>query len=288
MSDPDPALVVPQSRFFTVPDPPADGGGHATVRLHALEWPSAAPRVLVFLHGRAAHAHWWDHVAPAFLDTHRVLALDLRGHGESEHTPGRYGRGAFAHDVRAVLDALGGPVDVVGASMGGRVAIQAVADHSRVGRLVLVDVPAHRPRNVPRFRGLLGTPRPYASRAEALRRFRLMPPGTTAAPELLARIAEHSIRPLEDGHWTVKFDRRMFRDPPAHTADDIFAHIPCPTLIVRGEHSPILPVAGAAMLLARLPDARLVTIPGAYHHVFLDDPEAFVAAVRTFLAGGGA
>ena len=67
---------APTSRFIRV-----NG-----LSLHYLEWGEATNPALILLHGGSAHAHWWDHIAPTLARTYRVLALDLRGHGESAWT----------------------------------------------------------------------------------------------------------------------------------------------------------------------------------------------------------
>src|SRR5262245_44610480 len=93
--------------------------------LRALEWGTRGRPVLCFLHGGSAHAHWWDGVAPTFADRYHVVALDQRGHGESDWpAPGadgpRYATADFASDLFGVMDALGcRDITLCGHSMGG-------------------------------------------------------------------------------------------------------------------------------------------------------------------------
>ena len=78
------------------------------LRLHFLEWGTPGRPALCFLHGGAAHAHWFDLVAPAFADRFHVVSLDQRGHGESQWAePAAYATQDFVADLIGVMDALG-------------------------------------------------------------------------------------------------------------------------------------------------------------------------------------
>jgi len=116
----------------------------------------------------------------------------------------------------------------------------------------------------------------------ALKSFRLLPRETVADPALLAHLAREGITE-RGGRFLYRFDpacngRRRPTDGWA-----LLDRIMAPTLLVRGEHSPVLPRDMAAEMLARLRKARLVEIPGTYHHLVLDAPGAFVAALDAFL-----
>jgi len=268
------------SGFFTAP---ADGA-----RLHYLLWEAAPLQpLLLLLHGGGAHAHWWDHVAPAVASGHRVVALDFRGHGDSEHTPGRYGLDRLAGDVESLIDHLGGTAAVVGASMGGQVAMRVAARSERIRRLVIVDVPPGPPPEAFAHRDRLRAAKRYASREEGLTRFRLIPPETAAPSALLAHVAAHSLRETGDGAWTLKFDPAVFAGVGPETPAGFLGRIACPCLIVRGERSRLLLAEVAAAMAGAIPRGRLVTIPGAHHHVFLDKPGEFADAVGRFLAEVG-
>ena len=113
------------------------------ITLHYLDWgPAEAPPV-VLLHGITGHARVWDHLAERLLPGHRVLALDQRGHGDSDPAPDDdYRVGAMADDVAAFAGSL--RLDrfaLVGHSMGGRIAIKYAGDHAaRLERLVVIDI----------------------------------------------------------------------------------------------------------------------------------------------------
>jgi pimeloyl-ACP methyl ester carboxylesterase len=256
--------------------------------LHALEWGEPGRPALCFLHGGSAHAHWFDAVVPAFVDRHHVVSLDQRGHGASQWaTDLAYATEDFTRDLVGVMDALGwGRMTVVGHSMGGHNAMAFAAWRpERVDRLVVVDsrpaIPAERLQNMHR-RGDRG-PMRHETLDSALGSFRLLPRETVADPRLLEHLARAGITERE-GRFLYRFDpacngRRRPTDGWA-----LLDRITAPTLLVRGEHSPILPREMAADMLARLAHARLVEIPGTYHHLVLDAPAAFVRALEDFLS----
>ena len=255
--------------------------------LHALEWGEPGRPALCFLHGGSAHAHWFDAVVPAFVDRYHVLSLDQRGHGASQWAPApAYATEDFARDLVGVMDALGWRrMTVIGHSMGGHNAMAFAAWHpERVDRLVVVDsrpsIPAERLQTMHR-RGDRG-PMRHETFESALKSFRLLPRETVADPRLLEHLARVGIT-QRDGRFLYRFDpacngRRRPTDGWA-----LLDRITAPTLLVRGEHSPILPREMAADMLARLPHARLVEIPGTYHHLVLDAPVAFAGTLEDFL-----
>jgi pimeloyl-ACP methyl ester carboxylesterase len=257
------------------------------VRLHLLEWGEPGRPALCFLHGGAAHAHWFDAVAPPFVDRFHTISLDQRGHGLSTWaTPPAYATQDFAADLVAVMDALGWHhMVVIGHSMGGHNAMSFAAWHpERVRGLVIVDsrpaLPADRLARLrrrgerPMFR------HPTADTAVA--RFRLLPPETAAEPELLAHLARQGIVE-RDGGWSFRFDPACNASRQPVDAWQLLPGILAPTLIVRGELSPILPPEMAERLRSAIPQASLVEIPGAYHHLVLDQPKAFVGVLEEFL-----
>lgn len=255
--------------------------------LSLLEWGASGNPALCFLHGGAAHAHWFDLVAPAFADRFHVLSLDQRGHGESEWPkPAAYGTEDFAGDLLAVMDALGvARMTFAGHSMGGHNTMGFAAWHpERVSAAVIIDArPALPPERLDRMhaRGRR-PPRLHPTVEHAVRSFHLLPPDTIADPALLAHVAREGLA-ARDGGFKYRFDPACYAARKPVDNWTLLPRITAPTLVVRGEHSPVLPRDMAGRMLAALPHASLVEIPGAYHHLVLDAPAAFIRALDDFL-----
>jgi pimeloyl-ACP methyl ester carboxylesterase len=269
---------VARSERFTTPA--LDG-----VTLNAIQHGDPARPKLVLLHGGGANAHWWDDVAPALARQYHVIALDFRGHGDSDQPEPR--PGAFQWDLLGLLEHIGAPdAALLGHSMGGHVALEHAARHGGARQpraLVVVDVArgaAGRTRRVMRL--ALAARRSYRTREEAVSRFRFLPPAPGAREELRERIAAASVRKEPDGRFAFKFDPRWFALPPAEGPR--LEHVSAPTLIVRGGESPILSREGALTLAREIRNARLVEIEGAEHNVHLEEPGKFLEAVGGFLA----
>ncbi|MEZ4214917.1 MAG: alpha/beta hydrolase [Myxococcota bacterium] len=251
-------------------------------RLHALHWGAAGAPLVVLLHGGGANAHWWDHVAPALAAGRHVVALDFRGHGDSDR-PDDLRPGAFDEDLRALLEHVGaGDCVLVGHSMGAHVALARAADDPPRGLVLLDPSRGSEKRRSRRLRLALSFRRSYATREEAVERFRFLPDAEHAADALRRAIARHSVEELPDGRFGYKFDSRWFGLPPAERPDP--ARVACPTLVVRGEESEILSDEGARALCDELPRARLAVVAGAGHHVQIDRPDAVIELLLGFLA----
>ncbi len=259
--------------------------------LHYTEWGDPPAPAVVLLHGITGHARGWDTVARALAPDRRVLALDQRGHGDSEApADADYRVESMAADLAAFVDALGlARASVVGHSMGGRIAIAyGGARASRLDRLVLVDIgPDVATAGLLRVRGLMAqSPEVVPSEDWALRYLRAGNPLYDEA-ELRHRVA-HALKRLPDGSLTWKYARGlrdMMREGRRDPVDlwPALGRIPCPTLVVRGSESDILTAEQAKQVVAALPRGQLVEIAGAGHTVPGDRPAEFVEAVRAFL-----
>lgn len=239
-------------------------------------------RLLVLLHGGGANAHWWDHLIPALAEGFHVVALDFRGHGDSDH-PDAIEPGAFARDLEALLQHLEAHDAVLmGHSMGGHIALDHAAVHAGVRALVAIEIVRGVPsRNRRRMRLALAARRSYRTREDALARYRFLPPAPNANEALRASIAAHSVREEPDGRFGFKFDPRWFTLPSSRPPPP--GGVRCPTLIVRGAQSTLLSDEAAAAFAAEIPGARVAVVEAAGHNVHVEQPEAFLAAVLPFL-----
>jgi pimeloyl-ACP methyl ester carboxylesterase len=255
--------------------------------LHLLEaGPPEAPPIC-FLHGGAAHAHWFDRVMPAFADRFHVISLDQRGHGASAWaTPPAYATQDFAADLLALMEHFGWPrMTLVGHSMGGHNAMGFAAWHpERVSALVVVDSrPLLPPDRIDRMRERgQRPPRLHPSEDDAVRSFRLLPKETTAEPALLQHLARAGLI-RTDGGYRYRFDPACYANRAPVDCWPLLPRITAPALIVRGELSPILPADMAARLGASIRRAEVAEIKGAYHHLTLDAPDTFAGVLDRFL-----
>ncbi|MBM4195266.1 MAG: alpha/beta hydrolase [Gemmatimonadetes bacterium] len=252
--------------------------------------PSAPP--LVFLHGITGHARTWDDEAQALAERFHVVAIDQRGHGDSDRAAdGDYGNPAMVEDLAAIVDALGfRQFDLVGLSMGGRVSIGYTGGHpGRVKRLVIVDIgPDIALAGMKRVMGTMaGAPERFATKEEAAALIRLANPRYTEAK--LRHRVEHGLRTLPDGGFEWKYDRELregARQGRARPAGDLWGAwraIDCPTLLVQGRESDILDDTIAKKMIESQPRARLAVVPEAGHTVPGDQPEAFLGLLKEFL-----
>ena len=258
------------------------------VPIHYLEWGDKSQPGLVFVHGGAAHAHWWTFLAPMFAEDWHVVALDLSGHGDSGRRD-TYSHEAWACEVMAIADAAGfpGPPVLVGHSLGGMVTIQTASDHGdRLRGAVIVDTPVRRPdpESEEGARGrAFRDPGEYPTLDSALTHFRLIPPQPCEHDFIIDHIARHSLRQTDTG-WTWKFDPALFKHTLIPLRDQL-ATVRSRVALFRGQHSVTVPEDTAAYMYELMDSAApVVTIPEAHHHLILDQPLAFVAALRTLLA----
>ncbi len=260
-------------------------------RLHYLEWNPEATKTIVLLHGNSANAWWWEPVARAISPQFRLLALDQRGHGDSEWVrPPAYTPADYGDDIARFLDhAIHGtetPI-VAGHSMGGLSVLAFAEKHrGRARAIVAIDIAIAssrvRDRYLRRLKSLPVVTYPDLDTAKA--RFRLMPDEGGIPIEILHEIAGKSIARTEDGRWTLKFDRESFFGSDGLAVMDTLKEIRVPTLLVRAERSRIMTEEAARNAQAANPLAQLVTIPGAHHHVLLEDPTAVARVLETFAA----
>jgi len=270
-----------QGRTERFTGPKLDG-----IHLHAVQHGSTERAKLVLLHGAGANAHWWDHLAFGLSKHFHVVALDFRGHGDSDF-PEQLRAGAFSDDLDALLEHLSAPGAIlIGHSLGAHVAVEHATQSATTPALILLELTRGASRSRQRATRLaLTLGQSYPSREEAIRRFRFLPAAAHADEEMRRRIAAHSVRQEADGRFGFKFDPRWFGVPPRGRPD--LGDIRCPTLLLRGEESALLTHQGALEIVSAIPDAQLMEIAGAGHHVHIDRPALVLPAMLEFLSRHG-
>ena len=240
---------------------------------------------LVLVHGGAAHARWWDHIAPLLTAQRRVIALDLSGHGDSGRRDS-YSLDGWAGEVLAVAahGGIAGPPVVIGHSMGGFVALRAAGLFgSQLQGIIVIDSPVREATpedQAARQRRAFGPLRVYPTREAAIARFHPMP-DQPSLPYVLDHVAQTSVRPAGGG-WSWKFDPALFgrsSDLPR-----LLRQLDCRVALLHAEHGIVPPSTGELMYDSLGQRAPLIEIPAAGHHVMLDQPIALVTAIRTLLA----
>ncbi|MGH7840109.1 MAG: alpha/beta fold hydrolase [Candidatus Binataceae bacterium] len=267
---------------------PQSGFVEGEARLHYLEWNRAAHDCVVLVHGNSANAWWWQWVAEAIgAAAPRIVALDLRGHGDSAWAkPPAYSPLAYADDVARLIRALKleRPV-VVGHSMGGIATIGFAIHFAELARAVVaIDVPVTSSARRNRYlRHLKALPTViYPDLATAIAMFRLMPNEGAIAPEIMRAVAEHSLARTASGGFTMKFDRKSFFGSDGLEVAAAIRQIDLPLLLVRAGQSRILTAEAAAAAVASNPRAHLVTIAGTHHHIPLEQPAELAREIRNF------
>lgn len=240
---------------------------------------------LVLVHGGAAHARWWDHIAPMLAGDRRVVAIDLSGHGDSEPRD-KYSLDVWAQEVMAVASAAGltDPPVIVGHSMGGFVALRTAGLHgSDLEGIVVIDSPVQEmtpEQQAAREERAFGPKRVYPTREAALARFRPIP-DQPVLPYISDHIARMSIRAVPGG-WSWKFDPAVFGRSAGTLA--LLRHLDCRVALFHAENG-IVPPQTAELMYDKLGQlAPVIEIPAAGHHVMMDQPIALVTGIRTLLS----
>lgn len=260
------------------------------MNFHYLEWGDAAKPTVLMLHGASQQAHSWDFVSLGLSQEYHVMALDQRGHGDSDWAPdGDYSLEAHQRDIDGFVQGQGlEAFTLIGHSMGGRNSYVWASRHPGIlNALVIVDTgPQSAPRGqgrIERFRELPDELDSFEAFAQRVQEY------TGRSREQVLGALQYSIRQRPDGKWTWKYDK-LLRTPghrsPTWSADRLWecvGRITCPTLVVRGSESDIFAEATMQRMQEVIPDCTSVTVPRAGHLVPGDNPADFLAAVQGLL-----
>ncbi|MBV6760724.1 alpha/beta fold hydrolase [Rhodococcus opacus] len=245
-------------------------------------WGEDGDRAVVLVHGSAAHSRWWDHLAPWLATNRRVFALDLSGHGDSDHRDS-YSRARWVAEVMAVAQASGPRPIVIGHSLGGFVVLDAAACHgAELGGVVVVDSPVKdsHAQTLPLRERARRPHRIHASADELADRFTALPQSRPIAPHLERYVGRESVRRRENG-YSWHFDPKIFECTPM-LIDEVLP-TSCPVAVVRAEHGS-LDAAMCRRLVERLgPRAVAFDIPDCGHSLMLERPLALVSALSALV-----
>lgn len=256
------------------------------LQMHYLDWGNPAGQPFVMFHGIARTAHSFDHVAPAFSGAYHVLAVDLQGHGDSAwHPDGAYLVEDHVRTMEGLVDQLGlRDIVLLGNSTGGRVAQVYAGLHSeRVRKLIVEDVGPERPAEIAAgfARRVQEEANGWASEDELVASLVAGAPGIAEA--LQRNHAHFGTKRREDGRLVWKRDPDLVMGFIATELWQYVERISCPTLYVLGGASAIVPVQAQERLKQRLPQCRIVVMPGLGHYPHLEAPEEYMAIVKGFL-----
>jgi pimeloyl-ACP methyl ester carboxylesterase len=255
-----------------------------SLRIAYREWGSpTAARVVVLIHGITGSSLSWVRVAPVLAERYHVIAVDLKGHGDSDRAETGYRFSDQAREVAALCQSLGlQRPSVVGHSWGGAVAVHLATSTALVDRLVLED-PALGLRGIGP-RDLLQVRESCAhsvglTREEAARHMRESP-----APGWTELDVAGKIDAMTKGSPAAV--RAVFVENDPWDLHHLIHRLRCPTLLLRApiEHGGIVDQEAVALAEAN-PQVRVATIARADHDVHRTQYAAFIAEVEPFLAG---
>ena len=266
-----------------------------------LDWGNGDAPTLILVHGGRDSCRAWDWTAAALAGEWHVVVPDLKGHGDSDWSDdGAYPMAGFVLDLANLVEHLGGgPLTIVGHSLGGNIALRYTGSHPReVTRLVVIEgmgpsvqtlrrlalPPAEQLRSwVADRRALAGRhARHYRSIDEAAAR--LMEGNPHLTPDRAAHLTANGLRSHDDGSFTWKYDNytRGFAPVDTERPRDLWRAITCPVLLVHGADSWAVEQLSDENLSC-FGDARVAMIAGAGHWPHHDREKNFLNVVSAFL-----
>ncbi len=264
------------------------------LRLHYFEWGDPAGRPVVLMHGLRDYAYYWQDCANRLLSEFHILAPDIRGHGESEQAPGGYLVWALASDLAGFVDKMGlERFDLVGLSLGSRVSMAYARENSlRLKHLALCDMGPQMARV-----GAVGLKQDMTSKSdrppssftlEAARSF-YREQWPSLDERSIERLIQNSLIQGDDGQYSNRYDRRLSDITTKAAIPEIdflwssLTRVKCPTLVCRGENSPILDEEIAGRMEAALPDGGVHVFRDTGHSLPRLQREGFADVIRRFL-----
>ena len=259
------------------------------LRIHYVEWGSTDKQPLIMLHGIGRVARTFDHIAPHFASRYHVMAVDMRGHGDSAWDPkGAYLVEDYVKDIEGLARELRlRSIVIWGNSTGGRVAQVFAGLHPElVAAVISEDVGPERPREI--ADGMTNRlkqedERGWASEEELLAQQKKGSPRT--GENILRAYVHYGSKQRADGRIIWKRDPAIGNGFIPTELWRFVREIKSPIIYILGGRSTIVPAATQEELRKVLPQVQIVTIPETGHYPSEENPSAFVGIVDKFLAG---
>ncbi|SVA18921.1 uncharacterized protein METZ01_LOCUS71775 [marine metagenome] len=259
-------------------------------RFHYLEWGDQQNQPIVLLHGLGQQSHSWDLISLSLSDQYRVIAIDARGHGDTDWPEDSdYSPQSHVRDLVCLVNHLRlTDLIIIGHSMGGKTAYIYASEHPNSTKgLTIVDTgPESDTEGVRRIRHFISQPDKFSSFEEFAKHVQ----SYTGRPlHMVKGSLRHSVRQTQTGTWTWKYDK-VIRNPNFYSEDwsscrlwKALLQITCPTLVIRGENSDIFPNTTYQKMISSMPGATGKLVKNAGHLVQGDNPSGFLEALRPFL-----
>lgn len=263
------------------------------VQLHYRDWGNASAPPLIILHGYTGHAWEFDELATALSDEFHVITINQRGHGDSDWAE-EYSPEIMANDIAGFIDALNlGKVTAIGHSMGGVNGWWFASLYpEKITRLALLDI---NPQVVssPEIVGLWQEYLAYYAQAEyntfeeGIAEYMASYEGPHY--EALEAFAKNNLKQNDAGKWVWKFDAENLIEWMQSTENteqeqwEMLQEITCPTLIVKAGDSPFTEDSVMEQMNETIPNSALVSIPESGHDMHIEQFEALLNALNTFL-----
>mgnify|MGYP001157303405 FL=1 len=259
-----------------------------------LEWGNPNNPIILMLHGFAQQAHSWDFVALSFADRYRIIALDQRGHGDSDWAvDGDYTPDAQEKDIAAIVKKLDlKDIILFGLSMGGRNAFTYAAKNpEQIKGLIVVDsAPEIISKGTKNIKNFIE----QEDELDSIDAFvdRVIKYNPRRDPVQIRGSIVNNLRELPNGKWTWKYDKilrskdRFGAHSSAETSKLLWSYLEklkCPTLVVRGDQSDMVATDVADQMCDAIPNSKLAIIKNAGHLVTGDNPSGFESAVSKFI-----
>jgi pimeloyl-ACP methyl ester carboxylesterase len=264
------------------------------LKLHHLAWGDPKAPALVCVHGLTGSGHAFDGLARRMCDRYRVIAVDVRGRGDSAWSSnGAYAQADYVSDLEGVVDALGlEKFTLCGTSMGGRISMEYAGRHTgKLERLIINDIGPDAEAGSDRItRNQANVPESFRNLDEAVAyRSNTSPVFKNLAADEQRERMSHELRPGTDSRLYWKHDpefqhQRVTKGTPTYSyLWDVLKSLDIPVLLVWGGASDVLSQGQARRMIETLPHGEMVTVPDVGHAPTLNEPPA-VEALERFLS----